>query len=137
MVVIYLLQAGHHPGYYTVALILALLSLGLGVAYSPWMASYTETVEARNPALIATGLAIWGWIIRVVVFVSFLVIPLVVTSVTPLVSYGSTVATYAAKYKTELAFAAGHPQIVATATKYQVQLANAKQLAPELAVIQA
>ena len=72
MTVIYLEQAGHHPGYYTLALMLALLSLGLGIAYTPWMASYTETVEARNPALIATGLAIWGWIIRVVVFVAYL-----------------------------------------------------------------
>ena len=92
------------------------------MAYAPWMASYTETVEARNPALIATGLAIWGWIIRVVVFVSFLVIPLVVTSVTPLVTYGTTVSAYAAKYKSELAFATAirglaTAQIVATATK--------------------
>jgi MFS family permease len=137
MIVVYLMEAGHHPSYYTLAIELALLSFALGVAYAPWMASYTETVEARNPALIATGLAIWGWIIRVVVFISFLVIPLVVTSVTPLVSYGGTVATYAATYKSELAFAAGHPQVVATATKYQVQLANAKKFAPELAVIQA
>jgi len=137
MIVVYLLNAGHHPSYYTLAIELALLSFALGVAYSPWMASYTETVEARNPALIATGLAIWGWIIRVVVFISFLVIPLVVTSVTPLVSYGTTVSTYAAKYGSELTFAAGHPQIVATATKYQAQLANAKRFAPELAVIQA
>jgi MFS transporter, ACS family, D-galactonate transporter len=137
MIVVYLLNAGHHPSYYTLAVELALLSFALGVAYSPWMASFTETVEARNPALTATGLAIWGWIIRVVVFISFLVIPVVVTSVTPLVSYGGTVATYAAKYKSELAFAATHPQIVATATKYQAQLANAKKFAPELAVIQA
>jgi MFS transporter, ACS family, D-galactonate transporter len=137
MIVVYLLEAGHHPSYYTLAIELALLSFALGVAYAPWMASYTETVEARNPALIATGLAIWGWIIRVVVFISFLVIPLVVTSVTPLVSYGGTVSTYAAKYSSELAFAAGHPQVVATATKYQVQLANARKFAPELAVIKA
>src|ERR1700719_4806549 len=101
MIVVYLMEAGHHPSYYTLAIELALLSFALGVAYSPWMASYTETVEARNPALIATGLAIWGWIIRVVVFVSFLVIPLVVTSVTPLVNYRNTVAAYAAKYKSE------------------------------------
>ncbi len=48
----------------------------LGVAYTPWMASYTETVEHRNPAAIATGLAIWGWIIRVVIFlVAFLICP--------------------------------------------------------------
>src|SRR5712691_11122488 len=111
MIVVYLLEASHHPSYYTLAIELALLSFALGVVYAPWMASYTETVEARNPALIATGLAIWGWIIRVVVFISFLVIPLVVTSVTPLVSYGGTVATYAAQYKSELAFASTHPQI--------------------------
>ncbi len=98
MVVVYLLQAGHHPGYYTVALMLALLAFGLGIAYTPWMASFTETVEARNPALTATGLAIWGWILRVVVFVSFLLLPLVINSVTPLVSYGANVAAYATQY---------------------------------------
>ena len=89
MVVVYLEQAGHHPGYYTVALMLAALSLGLGIAFAPWMASFTETVEARNPALTATGLAIWGWIQRIVVFVSFLIIPAVVSTVTPLVTYGT------------------------------------------------
>ncbi len=47
MTVVYLEQAGHHPGYYTLAIILALLAFGLGVAYTPWMASFTETVEAR------------------------------------------------------------------------------------------
>src|ERR1700729_4140531 len=71
MTVVYLMQAGHHPGYYTLAIILAVGSFFLGVAYCPWMASYTETVEARNPALTATGLAIWGWIIRVTIFVAF------------------------------------------------------------------
>jgi hypothetical protein len=136
MIVVYLLQAGHHPSYYTLAIILALSSFFLGVAYSPWMASYTETVEARNPALTATGLAIWGWIIRVVVFISFLIIPVVVNSVTPLVSYGGTVSAYAAKYHSEITFAQTHPQVVATATKYKTQLANAQKFAPELAVIQ-
>src|ERR1044071_9307181 len=84
MVIVYLLQAGHHPSYYTLAAILAVSSFFLGVAYTPWMASFTETVEARNPALTATGLAIHGWIIRVVVFLSFLLIPVVINSVTPL-----------------------------------------------------
>jgi MFS family permease len=136
MTVVYLEQAGHHPGYYTLAIILAVLSLGLGVAYTPWMASFTETVEARNPALTATGLAIWGWIVRVVVFVSFLIIPVVVTSVTPLVNYGSTVSAYATQYKRELAFAQAHPAVVATAQRYKTQLANAQKFAPELKVIQ-
>jgi hypothetical protein len=148
MTVVYLLQAGHHPSYYTLALILAALSFGLGVAYTPWMASFTETVEARNPALTATGLAIWGWIIRVVVFISFLIIPVVITAVTPLVNYGSTVSAYAATYKSELAFASTHASVVATAGKIPpsvlaiaktdaVQLANAVKFAPELAVIKA
>ena len=79
MTVIYLMQFGGHPSYYTMAVILAVLSFCLGVAYVPWMASFTETVEARNPALIATGLAIWGWIIRVVVFFAFLLIPVFIT----------------------------------------------------------
>ncbi len=137
MTVVYLEQAGHHPGYYSLAIMLALLSLGLGVAYTPWMASFTETVEARNPALTATGLAIWGWILRVVVFVSFLIIPAVVNSVTPLVNYGTTVSAYATQYKSELAFAQAHPAVVATAQQYKTQLANAQKFAPELKVIQA
>ena len=105
MTVVYLVQAGHHPGYYTLAIMLALLAFGLGVAYTPWMASFTETVEARNPALTATGLAIWGWIVRVTVFVAYLIIPAVITSVTPLVTYGPTVQAYATQYCSELAFA--------------------------------
>ena len=67
------------------AVLLAALAFALGVAYVPWMASFTETVEARNPALTATGLAIWGWIIRMVVFASYLLLPAVVNTVTPLV----------------------------------------------------
>jgi MFS family permease len=159
MTVVYLLQFGHHPSYYTMAIILAVLSFCLGVAYVPWMASFTETVEARNPALTATGLAIWGLTIRIVVFVSYLIIPIIITSVTPLVNYGTTVSAYAATYKSELAFASAHanvvaaaqkvppsviataqkipPSVIATATADSTQLANAVKFAPELAVIKA
>jgi MFS family permease len=136
VLIVYLEQAGHHPSYYTLAIILAALSFFLGIAYAPWMASFTESVEARNPALIATGLAIWGWILRVVVFVAFLVIPAIISAVSPLVNFGSTVATDAATYSTQLAFASAHPQVVANAQKYKVQLANAQKFAPELAAIQ-
>ena len=31
---------------------------GTGIVFSTWMAAYTETVEKRNPAAIATGLAV-------------------------------------------------------------------------------
>jgi MFS family permease len=159
MLVVYLEQAGHHPGYYTLAVILAAMAVGLGIAYTPWMASYTETVEARNPALTATGLAIWGWIVRVVVFASFLLIPVVINSVTPLVNYGATVSAYAKQYSKQIAFATAHPDVVATAQKIPpnviataqkippsviataqtdaTQLANAQKFAPELRVIQA
>jgi MFS family permease len=130
MTVVFLLQFGHHPSYYTMAAILAVLSFCLGVAYVPWMASFTETVEARNPALIATGLAIWGWIIRIVVFVSYLIIPLIITSVTPLVTYGTTVATYATTYKSEIAFATTHPQVVAAAQKIPPSVIAAAKATP-------
>jgi MFS family permease len=135
MIVIYLLQAGLQPSYYTLAIILALLSFSLGVAYTPWMASFTETVEARNPALTATGLAIWGWIIRIVVFLAFLLIPVVINSVTPLVNYGGQVQAYAAQYKTAFDFVGAHPNIVALAQKYQTQIATAQKFAPELAAL--
>jgi hypothetical protein len=137
MTVVYLEQAGHHPGYYTLAVIVALLSLFLGIAYTPWMASFTETVEARNPALIATGLAIWGWVIRVVIFVAFLILPHIITSVTPLVDYGPTAQAYSATYAKQIAFAQSHPKIIATAEKYKTQLATEQRLAPEFAVLQA
>ncbi len=92
MMVVYLSQATNtHESYYGLALILALLALALAMAYAPWMASFTETVEARNPALTATGLAVWGLLIRLVIFVSFLIIPHVVSSVTPIVNYGPKV----------------------------------------------
>jgi hypothetical protein len=97
MMVLYLEQANHpNTGYYHMAILVAVLAFTLGVAYVPWMASFTETVEARNPALTATGLAIWGWIIRVVVFVSYLILPSVINTVTPLVTNGPTVAQLAA-----------------------------------------
>ena len=49
------------------------------------MAGYTEMVEAKNPALVGTGLALWGWILRLTVGLSFIFLPLVVTSVNPVV----------------------------------------------------
>jgi MFS family permease len=59
-------------------LFLALFGITIAVAYVTWMASYTETIENINPALVATGLAVWGSILRVVVVVSTLGLPIVV-----------------------------------------------------------
>jgi hypothetical protein len=55
------------------------------------MASFTETAERRNPALIATGLAVWGLMIRVVIAVSVFFVPKVVTTATTLVQHGPAV----------------------------------------------
>ncbi len=154
--ILFIMRLGHVSSYYEIAFLLAAISMFLGFAYVSWMASFTETVEARNPALTATGLAVWGWILRIVVFVAFLILPQVVSSATPLVSYGSQVATYAKADASEIAFAKthgpliafaqshgsliafaqSHASIIATATRYAPELANAKRFAPELAVLE-
>jgi sugar phosphate permease len=99
MTILFLMRADHpHTGYYTFVWMISVLAVFLAIAYAPWMASFTETVEKRNPALTATGLAVWGWIIRIVVAVSAFVLPYVVSSMTPLVQYGAQVEAIAAKY---------------------------------------
>ena len=81
-----IIQTGHpHTGYYGNVLVVVLLAVSIAFAYAPWMANYTEQVESHNPALTATGLAIWGWILRITVALSFLVLPYVVTTSTVLV----------------------------------------------------
>jgi MFS family permease len=67
----------------SMALVGGSLSVLMGFAYATWMASFTETIEAHNPALTATGLAVWGWLLRLVVTASFLVMPYVVETATP------------------------------------------------------
>jgi MFS family permease len=99
------LNLGPSSSYGTIVTVISILAAFLAIAYAPWMASFTETVEKHNPALIATGLAVWGWIIRIVVALSALIVPIVVGSITPLVTYGSTVSTYAVQYASQLATA--------------------------------
>lgn len=84
--------------YGTLVVIVSILSVFRGMAYAPWMAAFSETVERRNPALVATGLALWGWVLRVVVVVSFLVLPAVVSSVTPVADYGPRLKAIEARY---------------------------------------
>jgi ACS family D-galactonate transporter-like MFS transporter len=154
--VLFLSAIGHHQGYYHEVLLTSLVSFGLGLAYVSWMASFTEGVEARNPALTATGLAIWGLILRVIIFGLFIVLPLVVTAVNPLVDYGTRVQALATKYAAPLAyaqknpatvafakanaatlgFATTHASVVAEASANASELATIAKFAPELAVIQ-
>jgi MFS family permease len=108
-----------HPAttYTTFIVIVSFLSASRGMAYAPWMAAFTETVERRNPALVATGLAIWGWVLRIVVAISFLVIPFVVTSATPVVNYAPTLQAIQAQYPTQIATI----RVLDPATRAQLQ----------------
>jgi ACS family D-galactonate transporter-like MFS transporter len=80
-----------HTSYGTFVFLLSAIAVSLAIAFAPWMASFTETVERRNPALIATGLAVWGLTIRVVIAVSVFFVPKVVTTATTLVEQGPAV----------------------------------------------
>lgn len=80
--------AGSHPSILALSAVGAAISMLMGGAYATWMAAFTEAIEARNPALTATGLAVWGWLLRLVVTAAFLTLPYVVTTVTPLVQAG-------------------------------------------------
>jgi ACS family D-galactonate transporter-like MFS transporter len=103
-VAIFAVLATHpHTSYYTFAWLFVLISTTSGIAYCAWMAAFTETVEKKNPAATAHGLAVWGWTIRMVVVVSLVAFMFVVTAASTLVDHGAQVATLAAKYKTQLA----------------------------------
>lgn len=58
---------------------LSLFGITMAVGYVTWMAAFTETVEDINPALVATGLAVQGLILRMVVVLSTLSFSFVVT----------------------------------------------------------
>ncbi|HWG15119.1 MAG TPA: MFS transporter [Streptosporangiaceae bacterium] len=131
MTIIFGSFAGHaHTSYSTFVLVISLLAVFLAIAYAPWMASFTETVEKHNPALTATGLAVWGWIIRAVIALSTLCLPFVVSSMTPLVTYGSQVQTLSVKYAPQLATAA----VIDPATQAALKANPANQAAAAKAV---
>jgi MFS family permease len=123
----FLTKATHNnPSFSSVAILLTFIGIWGGAAFAPWMASFTETVERRNPALTATGLAVWGWLLRVVVAVAFLVLPHVINSVTPLVDNGAQVKAAAARNPVLVAEATAHPDVFASLAKYP----NPKDIPP-------
>jgi MFS transporter, ACS family, D-galactonate transporter len=90
-------------GYYTIAAYFILSAGGGGMAYVAWMASFTETVEKHNPAATATGLALWGWILRLVVTASLAVFTFVVPATSTLVDEGTRVGEIVAEHPQEVA----------------------------------
>ncbi len=117
MLIVFLMQASNaNTGYYTLAVIEVFLAMFLSITYAPWMAAYTETVEAKNPALVGTGLALWGWIIRLVVGISFIFLPVVINSVNPVVDNQPLAITTIPGTNTDVQqFLVQHPQSVAFA----------------------
>ena len=110
MTVIFLTRTTHpHTSFATFVVIMSILAVGLAFAYAPWFAAFTETAEKRNPALIATGLAVNGWVLRAVVTLSSLLLPIVVASMTPIVTYGAKVGVLAKQYAPEVQTAAAVP----------------------------
>jgi MFS family permease len=129
MLVVFLGNATHpHTGYYTLAIEASLLAIGLSLVFAPWMAGYTESVEEKNPALVGTGLALWGWILRITVGVSFIFLPLVITSVNPIVDNlpvaqtvinGQPIENFVAQHPKTVAFASAHPALLTALAAHQ------------------
>jgi MFS family permease len=69
-----------------------LISIGGAIAFAAWMAAFTETVEKHNPAGTATGLAVWGSVIRIVVVIALTGFIFAVPAANPLVNHGAVVA---------------------------------------------
>jgi MFS family permease len=127
MLVIFLGDATHpHTGYYTLAIEASLVAVGSALVFAPWIASFTEMVEDKNPALVATGLALWGWVLRITIGLSFIVLPLVVTSVNPIVDnlpvadtviHGQSISNFLAEHPKSLAFAQSHAALLTLLAK--------------------
>ncbi len=118
MLILFLRQADHpYTPFSTLITLEVLLAAFISLTYAPWMAAYTEMVEAKNPALVGTGLALWGWILRLTVGLSFIFLPLVVNAVNPVVDnlvYAQTPPTGTAPFNVQ-AFQLAHPASVAFA----------------------
>jgi MFS family permease len=116
--IVFLGYATHpHTSYSTLAFTTVILATCLSLAFAPWMAGYTETVEAKNPALVGTGLALWGWILRLVVAISFIFLPIIITSVSPVVDNlpvttktinGQVIQNWVVIHHNSVVFAEGH-----------------------------
>jgi MFS transporter, ACS family, D-galactonate transporter len=131
-----------HTSYGTFVALLVPLMVSLGLVYAPWMASFTETVERRNPALTATGLSVWGMTGKAVLALVVLVLPHVVSAASTLVQHGPTVKALAtgtapgldAAENTAVKAIAADPglvgQVKSLAARYAPELATAAKLTP-------
>ncbi|MFI5800388.1 MFS transporter [Streptomyces sp. NPDC051677] len=94
-------------GYHTFALYFVLGSVGGGMAYVAWMASFTETVEKHDPAATAVGLAVWGWTLRLVVTFSLVVLTFIVPATSTLVEKGARITAIQQEHPRQFAIVTG------------------------------
>ncbi len=78
--IVLLMNAKAGVSFTAMALLLSLMSTSLACAYCPWFASFTETLEAYNPGLIATGSSLYGFATRLVGVPFGIIIPHIVGS---------------------------------------------------------
>ena len=78
--IVLLMNAKPGVSFIDMVLILSLMSCFLSCTYGPWFASFTETLEHYNPALIATGSSLYGFATRLVGVPFGLVFPHIVGS---------------------------------------------------------
>lgn len=70
---------------------------------SMWITAFSEAVEERAPHLVATGMALYGWIVRLVAAGTFLGILLAIPAASTLADHGGEVARISQQYAQPLA----------------------------------
>ncbi|NUR24736.1 MAG: MFS transporter [Catenulispora sp.] len=133
-----------HPdtGYYHFVWIIALIAVGGAIAFAAWMAAFTETVEKHSPAAAATGLAVWGAMLRAVVVIALATVNFAVPAAGTMVDKGQQLTAQLAGQDPDLSAAqnavvkavAADPGIAvkaqSLAAKYSSEVATAALLTP-------
>ncbi len=78
VMVTWIALAGTHPSSTMMIVLMSLLGGMFGIAYAPWMAWFSETLEDISTAIQASGWAMWTMVLRV--YVVCTVIPMTVIS---------------------------------------------------------
>jgi MFS family permease len=124
MLIVFLGQATNpHTSHNSLVLVEVALAAFISLTYAPWMAGYTEMIEAKNPALVGTGLALWGWVLRLTVGLSFIFLPLVVNAVNPVVDNlplaTPAIQTFLVEHPDSVTFAQDHAALLTLVQKHQ------------------
>ncbi len=106
------------------------------LAFGMWLTAYSEAIEARNPALVATGMAFYGWVVRLTVAAALVLVVSAVSAADTLVDHGPEVGRITTTHGDVLEDLASPDPRVAAAARAQVPQADREYLAehgPEVA----